>query len=104
MLKDFESWFSGQPLAGLTFSGGRLYGTTELGGSFNEGTVFAIDLRIPLNCEVRDNALILSWSDPACALQAAPQVTGSYTNIPSATSPHTNALTGPQRFFRLLAP
>ena len=93
-----------EPHGGLTLSGGRLYGTTELGGSFNEGTVFAIDLRIPLNWEVRRNALILSWSDPACVLQAAPQVTGSYTNIPSAASPHTNALAGFQRFFRLLTP
>ena len=35
-------------------------------------------------------------------LQAAPAVTGTYTNVPGATSPYTNALTGPQKYFRPL--
>ena len=39
----------------------------------------------------------------ACAphLQSAPAVTGPFTNLPAATSPHTNPLTAPQQFFRL---
>jgi hypothetical protein len=28
-------------------------------------------------------------------------VTGTYTNIPNATSPYTNSITGSQLFFRL---
>jgi hypothetical protein len=36
-------------------------------------------------------------------LQSAPTVTGTYTNVPGATSPYTNAITGSQKFFRLIA-
>ena len=46
------------------------------------------------------NDLVLSWSNPAFALQAAPTVTGVYTNVPGAASPFTTPLTG-ERYFRL---
>jgi hypothetical protein len=29
-------------------------------------------------------------------------VTGTYTNLPGATSPYTNALSEPEKFFRLI--
>jgi hypothetical protein len=45
--------------------------------------------------------VILSWSNPAFALQAALAVTGTYTNVPGATNPYTNAVTGLRQFFRL---
>jgi len=48
--------------------------------------------------------LVLSWTNPDFRLQAAPEATGNYTNVPNATSPYTNSLTGPRRFFRLAAP
>jgi len=32
-----------------------------------------------------------------------PAVTGVYTNVPGAASPYTNAITGSQEFFRLMA-
>lgn len=38
------------------------------------------------------DALVLNWSDPAFSLQAAPAVAGTYTNIPGAISPYTNAI------------
>ncbi len=45
--------------------------------------------------------LILSWSG-AFNLQSATNVTGTYTNIPSASSPYTNNMTtAPRMFFRL---
>jgi hypothetical protein len=47
------------------------------------------------------NAVVLSWNDPTFTLQAAPTVSGIYTNIPGAISPYTNSLTGPEQFFRL---
>jgi hypothetical protein len=96
-------------MAGLTLSGNILYGTTSGmwidGGS--EGSVFKIDLSgapapIPLTAQRLGDALVLSWGNPAFALQAAPEPTGSYTNIPGASSPYTNAITEPQRFFRLV--
>jgi hypothetical protein len=63
------------------------------------GTVSPIPLRIDL---IGTNA-VLTWSNSAFALESAPLVTGVFTNVPDATSPHTNALSGPQRFFRLKA-
>jgi hypothetical protein len=55
-----------------------------------------------LAVQTAGGAIILQWNNAAFALQAAPQVTGTYTNIPGATSPYTNAISGPQMFFRLL--
>ena len=44
----------------------------------------------------------MSWTDSTFALQAAPAVTGVYTNTPGATSPYTNSTGGAQKFFRLI--
>ncbi len=93
-------------LTGLIYSGGNLYCTASSGGANNSGTVFALGVSptpIPLSFFKSGNALVLSWSDPAFSLFAAPAVTGTYTNVPSATSPYTNHFTSPQKFFRLQA-
>ena len=42
--------------------------------------------------------LVLSW--PFGTLQAAPAVTGTYTNVPAATSPYTNAISG-TKYYRV---
>jgi hypothetical protein len=34
-------------------------------------------------------------------LQSAPVISGTFTNLPGATSPYTNAITGSQQYFRL---
>ena len=95
------------PLAGLISSGGTLYGTTTVGGSTDNGTVFALTLTFPtpLNIQLNGAGVVVSWNDPATAfsLQSAPTVTGLFTNIPGATSPYTNMITGKQQFFRLMA-
>ena len=44
-------------------------------------------------------SLVLSW--PMGTLQAAPQVTGVYTNVPGATSPYTVPNNAPQKFYRV---
>ncbi len=54
-----------------------------------------------LKFEKLNNQLVLSWTNAGFTLQSAPAVTGTFTNIPGATSPYTNSFTGPQRFFRL---
>jgi uncharacterized repeat protein (TIGR03803 family) len=90
----------------LVLSGNTLYGTTIYGGTHGAGTVFALTLSpatIPLNIQSIGNAVVLSWSDPTFSLQAAPGVTGAYTNVSDATSPYTNATTDLQGFFRLKA-
>jgi outer membrane protein assembly factor BamB len=54
-----------------------------------------------LDFQLLSNEVVLSWTNAGFTLQSAPIVTGTFTNIPAATSPYTNALTGPQQFFRL---
>jgi Concanavalin A-like lectin/glucanases superfamily len=45
------------------------------------------------------NNVVLSW--PFGTLQAAPAVTGTYTNVTTATSPYTNAPGGSAMFYRV---
>ncbi|HEX5399573.1 MAG TPA: hypothetical protein VFY06_11055 [Verrucomicrobiae bacterium] len=56
---------------------------------------------IPLFIEMAGNQTVVTWQNSAFELQAAPSVAGTYTNIPSATSPYTNPITGAQQFYRL---
>lgn len=59
--------------------------------------------RIPLESHHMGNQLVLTWTNPVFRLQRAPEVTGTFTNIPDATSPFTNSLAEPRRFFRLIS-
>jgi hypothetical protein len=61
---------------------------------------------IALNVQLVGNDVVLSWNDPASVfvLQTAPAATGTFTNVPGAASPYTNAITGAQQFFQLVAP
>jgi uncharacterized repeat protein (TIGR03803 family) len=94
------------PLAGLSLSGSTLYGTTEEGGAYGDGTAFSLSstVPIPLNIQLNGASVILSWNDPASlfSLQSAPTLTGQFTNIPGATSPYTISIPGAQRFFQLI--
>lgn len=49
------------------------------------------------------NQVVLSWDGSGWTLQAAPDWAETFTNLPEATSPFTNAMDGPARFFRLIA-
>ena len=74
------------------------------GGDISVGTsTVPIFAPIPLNIQLNDNAVILSWNDPLStfSLQTSTNITGSFTNVSGATSPYTNTITGPQKFFRL---
>lgn len=59
---------------------------------------------IPLNIQQVGPDVVLSWTDPAFRLQAAPEVAGVYTNVPGATSPYSTGISGGARFFRLINP
>jgi uncharacterized repeat protein (TIGR03803 family) len=92
------------PEAGLVLLGNMLYGTTQADDPYGYGTVFA--LSVPgvaptLYIALQGGQVVLSWSSPAFSLQASTNVAGVYTNVPGATSPCTNAITGAQQFFRL---
>jgi hypothetical protein len=47
------------------------------------------------------NNAVVTWANPLWSLLAAPTVTGTYTNIPGATTPFTNILSGSEKYFRL---
>jgi uncharacterized repeat protein (TIGR03803 family) len=92
------------PYAGLLQSGDALFGTASGGGNMGDGVVFALSLTTPkLNIKTANKSAVLSWNNPAFSLQAAPFVTGVYTNVSGAASPYTNGSAGPQRFFRLIS-
>jgi len=59
---------------------------------------------IELRIQQQGNKVITSWPDSRFALQAAPTLAGTFTNILGATSPYTNVVTGTQQFFRLVVP
>ena len=63
----------------------------------------ALTLPIPLNAQRFDHELVLTWESAAFTLQTAPAIGEAFTNIPGATSPFTNIMSGPQQFFRLIS-
>jgi len=96
------------PSAGLILSSNTLYGTASYGGSRN-GTVFSLSLgaiSAPQLTVIPSGAnIILTWPTNVAGftLQSTPALTSTFTNIPGATSPYTNAITGAQQFFRLIS-
>lgn len=55
----------------------------------------------PLLISLVGGDAVLTWTDPAFSLQAAGTVTGTFTNVPGATSPFSYPISGAQRYFRL---
>jgi len=88
-------------LSGLVFSGGTLYGTARNGGTNNDGVLFSLGLFPALNIQLVNKTVVLSWGDPSLSLYTASTLSSVFTNIPSATSPHTNAITGSQQYFQV---
>lgn len=56
---------------------------------------------IPLTFERRPGYVVLRWTNANFILQSAPGVLGTFTNVPGAASPFTNATTGTGKYFRL---
>ena len=57
-----------------------------------------------LNITSSGGNVTLSWTSPLFHLQAAPEVTATYTNVPGATSPYTTSAGEVWKFFRLSYP
>jgi hypothetical protein len=77
------------------------------GSSTGTGAVtikYSSSVRSRLDIQRVDNQVVLSWPDAGFSLQSAPAITDTFTNIPGATSPHTNSITGLQQCFRLKSP
>lgn len=56
-----------------------------------------------LDIQLHGEDAVLTWTNAAFGLQAAPAVGGIYTNLPGAVSPYTNPIANPQVYFRLKA-
>ncbi|NOS69594.1 MAG: hypothetical protein HOP33_06660 [Verrucomicrobia bacterium] len=99
------------PSAALVLLGNTLYGTAVGGGSSGNGTVFRLSLPLPqLTIILSVTNVVLTWPSnyagfdfTGFVLKTAPAITGTFTNIPGATSPYTNPITGAQKFFRLIS-
>ncbi len=75
--------------------------------SFNDLTSLLVTnvpvVPIPLQIQASAGAVVLSWTNSAFVLQSAASLTDTFTNVPGATSPHTNIISGQKMFFRLKA-
>ena len=85
------------------------FGQIELGKlkvatSFNEVLPITAPTPEPLNIAVSGANVVLTWTNASFNLQAAPIVTGTYTNIPGAATGYSTPISGEQRYFRLKYP
>jgi hypothetical protein len=72
------------------------------GTSYDYATIkYSSSVRPYLNLQRLNNQVVLSWTNAGFSLQSSPAVTGTFTNIPGATSPFTNSTAARQNFFRL---
>lgn len=82
-------------------------GFSELGSGGQDYTTIKYSPSLPpaepLDFRFNDNQLRLDWNNAGFSLQSASDITGPFTNVPDATSPYTNSIGGPQRFFRLIS-
>lgn len=93
----------GQFTSGPPFTGGYQLFLTQP-GDLVAGTPPSEPPSVSLTIVRDGDNVILSWPDAAYSLQAASAVTGTYTNIPSASSPHPFPISGGEQYFRLVNP
>jgi uncharacterized repeat protein (TIGR03803 family) len=98
------------PMDKLILSGNRMFGTAYSGGSSGIGTVFSLTFVPELTIVRSGTSVVLNWPTNVAGfdysgyfLQSAPTITGTFTNIASATNPYTNTITGSQKYFRLIS-
>lgn len=75
-----------------------------VGSSFSDVFVSLAPNPEPLKIAVSGANVLLTWTNAAFKLQASPLVNGTYTNVPSAASPHPYPIGGEQKYFRLIYP
>ena len=80
----------------------RLVVSKQSGANWGTAITF-VSLQTLLTIRQSGTNVVLTWTNSAFGLQAAPAVSGTYTNLPNATSPYTNTIAGQQQFFRVIA-
>ena len=85
---------------------GNVYvtGVSWNGSSDNDYVTIKYSSSVPpprLDFQKLNNELVLCWTNAGFSLQTASDVTGPFTNLPAATSPYTNPISGGQQLFRL---
>jgi hypothetical protein len=91
-------WIRVVALSASTGAGSRdTFGIDNFTLSYTAASPASLDIHL-----VETNA-VLTWTNPAFGLQAAPSVPGPFTNVLGATSPYTNPISGAQMYFRLKA-
>jgi hypothetical protein len=111
LVTEFESTATGSGAAAYVGVSGN-YGGGNSGGTirYDLMTIYgnplsALPSPIPLLVQRVGNDIVLSWTNALFKLQAAPAVTGPYTNVPGAVNTgYTNPISGSQKFFRLIYP
>ncbi len=95
-------WIRVAALNGATGTGSRdTFGIDNFDLNYAQAAPATV-LAIPLFIQADGQSAILRWNDSTFALQAAPTPVGTFTNVPGATSPFTNTLDDPAKFFRLV--
>lgn len=103
-----------RPFLGLLLSGNTLYGTTEVGGSAGNGTVFSISLAVTspqLSITPAGGSVVLSWPTNATGFTLQSTTNLASPAVWTAVSPGpvvingqnivTNPISGTQQFYRL---
>lgn len=94
-------WTNLNPDIAMAIAVDRNGNVVVAGGYSDYSTVKYSLIPPPIHFQRVNNQLVLSWITPGFSLQSAPAVTDTFTNIPGATSPYTNLLSGPKQYFRL---
>jgi hypothetical protein len=87
------------PNAGVQVVDNLLVGT-----EFTDVVSVTTPSAIPLRIQQLGNNTVLTWTNPVFKLQATPLATGTYTNVPGASSPYTNTSSADVLFYRLAYP
>ncbi len=75
-----------------------------IGTSFAAVTGITTPEPIALTIQYLGGEVILTWPDPQFRLEAAPDLSSGFADVPDATSPYHYPVSGGQRFFRLAYP
>jgi hypothetical protein len=104
----YDQWGVSDAVYMKGFISGTLFTISDhqsVGGGFETFSFLGPQVNLPcfLNIRRDGDAVVLSWTNSAFALQSAPSPIGNYTNIVGAISPFTNNISEVMAYFRLIS-